>query len=52
MEIKKKFKKKIKKSRHHFSLVLFFCFFPSIFPSIQFCKFRDGRKHISELSSI
>lgn len=44
-------KKKIKKSRHHFSLVLFL-FFPSIFPSIQFCKFRDGRKHISELSSI
>lgn len=50
MEIKKNLKKKIKKSRHHFSLVLFF--FPSIFPSIQFCKFRDGRKHISELSSI
>lgn len=48
MEIKIKNKNKKVKA----SFQSGFGFFPSIFPSIQFCKFRDGRKHISELSSI
>lgn len=51
MEIKKINKNKKVKASFQSGFV-FVCFFPSIFPSIQFCKFRDGKKHISELSSI
>lgn len=49
MEIKKINKNKKVKASFQSGFVFFF---PSIFPSIQFCKFRDGKKHISELSSI